>query len=108
MMLRNLDAPRLYNGTRLRIMKLGAKVIEAQIISRSYANQTVLLFKYKLQCKDNNKHIPVPFTRTQFSTRLAFATTINKSQGQSIRYIGVDLRQEDCFLHRQLYWRNRE
>ena len=103
MMLRNLDAPRLCNGTRLRIMKLGAKVIEAQIISGSYANQTVLLFKCKLQCKDNNKHIPVPFTRTQFPIRLAFAMTINKSQGQSMKYIGVDLRQKDCFSHGQLY-----
>ena len=84
MMLRNLDAPRLCNGTRLRIMKLGAKVIEAQIISGSYTNQTVLLFKCKLQCKDNNKHIPVPFTRTQFPICSAFAMTINKSQGQAI------------------------
>ena len=29
--------------------------------------------------------------------------TINKSQGQSIRYVGADLQTSECFSHGQLY-----
>lgn len=31
-----------------------------------------------------------------------FAITLNKSQGQTLKIAGIDVR-EDCFLHRQLY-----
>lgn len=32
------------------------------------------------------------FRRRQFPVRLAFAITINRAQGQSVKYVGVDLR----------------
>lgn len=38
----------------------------------------------------------------QFPVNLAFAMTINKSQGQSFANVGVDLRKP-CFTHGQLY-----
>ena len=38
----------------------------------------------------------------QFPVRLAFAMTINKAQGQSVRHVGLDLR-EPVFAHGQLY-----
>jgi hypothetical protein len=38
----------------------------------------------------------------QFPVRLAFSMTINKSQGQSVDHIGLDLRT-DVFPHGQLY-----
>jgi hypothetical protein len=40
--------------------------------------------------------------RRQFPVRLAFAMTINKAQGQSVHYVGLDLR-EPVFSHGQLY-----
>jgi hypothetical protein len=40
--------------------------------------------------------------RRQFPVRLAFALTINKAQGQSVRHVGVDLC-EPVFAHGQLY-----
>ncbi|XP_064117691.1 ATP-dependent DNA helicase PIF6-like [Macrobrachium nipponense] len=42
------------------------------------------------------------FKRLQFPVRLAFAMTINKAQGQSLRVAGINLEQP-CFSHRQLY-----
>jgi ATP-dependent DNA helicase PIF1 len=41
-------------------------------------------------------------THQQFPVRLYFAMTINKSQGQSLQTVGVDL-QTAVFSHGQLY-----
>ena len=38
----------------------------------------------------------------QFALALAFAMTINKSQGQGANVVGIDLRVP-CFSHGQLY-----
>ncbi|KAG5520645.1 hypothetical protein RHGRI_033280 [Rhododendron griersonianum] len=40
--------------------------------------------------------------RRQFPVRLAYAMTINKSQGQSVKFVGIDLRIP-VFSHGQLY-----
>ena len=40
--------------------------------------------------------------RCQFPIALAFAMTINKSQGQTVSHVGIDLRMP-CFSHGQLY-----
>ncbi|KYM94744.1 ATP-dependent DNA helicase PIF1, partial [Cyphomyrmex costatus] len=45
---------------------------------------------------------PFTFKRRQFPIKLAFAMTINKSQGQTFDKIRVDLRK-DVFNHGQLY-----
>jgi len=35
--------------------------------------------------------LPIPLSRHQFPVRVAFAMTINKSQGQSVTHVGLDL-----------------
>ncbi|KAG5551188.1 hypothetical protein RHGRI_009575 [Rhododendron griersonianum] len=40
--------------------------------------------------------------RRQFPVRLVYALTINKSQGQSVKFVGVNLRTP-VFSHGQLY-----
>jgi ATP-dependent exoDNAse (exonuclease V) alpha subunit len=42
------------------------------------------------------------FTRKQFPIRLCFSMTINKSQGQSVKFVGLDLRAPP-FTHGQFY-----
>ena len=44
----------------------------------------------------------MPLKRLQFLVRLAFAMTINKSQEQSVKYVGINL-QTSVFSHEQLY-----
>ena len=46
--------------------------------------------------------VPIEFKRTQFPIRLAFAMTINKSQGQTLSVCALDL-ETPCFYHGQLY-----
>ena len=45
---------------------------------------------------------PFEWQRRQFPVRPAFAITINKSQGQTLKHAGVWLRG-DVFTHGQLY-----
>ncbi|XP_046661355.1 ATP-dependent DNA helicase pfh1-like [Homalodisca vitripennis] len=45
---------------------------------------------------------PLRVCRRQFPLMLAYCMTGHKSQGQTIEYVGVDLRT-DCFTHGQLY-----
>ena len=46
--------------------------------------------------------LPMLLKRLQFPVRLVFAMTINKSQGQSVEHMGINL-QTSVFSHRQLY-----
>jgi ATP-dependent exoDNAse (exonuclease V), alpha subunit - helicase superfamily I member len=49
-----------------------------------------------------NEDLHIPLSRRQFPVRLAFAMTINKSQGQSVKHVGLDLHAP-VFSHGQLY-----
>ena len=97
-LLRNLDAPKLCNGTRLSVRKLMPNVIEAVILTGTARNDTVFIPRIPLIASD----VPFEFKHLQFPVRVAFAMTINKSQGQSLTVAGVNLT-EPCFSHGQLY-----
>lgn len=99
-LLRNLNPPRLCNGTRLVIKKLMKNVIEAIILNGKFQGENVLLPRIPMIPTD----VPIEFKRTQFTIRLAFAMTINKSQGQTLSVCGLDL-ETPCFSHGQLYVR---
>jgi ATP-dependent DNA helicase PIF1 len=50
----------------------------------------------------DNGDLPFTFARKQFPLRLAYAMTINKSQGQTLFHVGLHLTH-DVFSHGQLY-----
>jgi len=97
-MLRNLNPPRLCNGTRLVIQKLMKNVIEARILNGKFRGENILIPRIPII----PTNVPIQFKRIQFPIRLAFAMTINKSQGQTMSVCGLDLRTP-CFSHGQLY-----
>ncbi|CAG9826250.1 unnamed protein product [Diabrotica balteata] len=97
-LLRNLNQPRLYNGTRLVIRKLMKNVIEASILNGKFKGENILIPRISIIPTD----VPIQFKRIQFPIRWAFAMTINKSQGQTMSICGLDL-STPCFSHRQLY-----
>ena len=102
-LLRNLCPSKgLCNGTRLIIKSLGQRVIEAEILSGQFARNKVLIPRISLI--DNNAQKPLPFQlkRRQFPVRMAYAMTINKAQGQTLKHVGVFL-PEPVFGHGQLY-----
>nr|KAJ0224052.1 hypothetical protein LSAT_V11C200058700 [Lactuca sativa] len=83
MLLRNIDQKNsLCNGTRLQVISLGKRVIEAVIITGSnIGNQT---FIPRMTLTPSGKKIPFIFQRRQFPLAVCFAMTINKIQGQSL------------------------
>lgn len=98
MLLRNLDPPRLCNGTRLITTRLMPNLIEATILTGTAAGNSVLLPRIPLIPSD----MPFSFKRLQFPLKMCFALTVNKSQGQTFKTVGIDLT-EKCFSHGQLY-----
>ncbi|XP_059149801.1 uncharacterized protein LOC131936752 [Physella acuta] len=97
-LLRNLDPPKLCNGTRLSIKKMYSHIIEATIMNGSGKGEDVFIPRIPLIPTD----LPFDFKRLQFPVQLAFAMTVNKAQGQSMSVVGVNL-ETPCFPHGQLY-----
>jgi ATP-dependent exoDNAse (exonuclease V) alpha subunit len=101
MLLRNLNpAKGLCNGTRLIVRRLMRNLIEAEIAFGKYKGTYV--FIPRITMSPINHMLPFTLLRRQFPLRLCFAMTINKSQGQTLKHVGVCLTSQP-FSHGQLY-----
>ena len=101
MVLRNLyPSQGLCNGTRMVVTRMASRCIEARILGGPFHGAIRLIPRIKLTSTPGQ--LPYIVSRTQFPTRLCFAMTINKSQGQSFNPVGVDLRVAPL-AHGQLY-----
>ena len=99
MLLRNIN-PRqgLCNGTRLIFDKcIDNKLLQCRVVE---TDRFVLIPRIIFIPKPNE--YPFEWQRRQFPVRAAFAITINKSQGQTLKFAGVWLRGQ-VFTHGQLY-----
>jgi ATP-dependent exoDNAse (exonuclease V) alpha subunit len=100
MLQRNLDpSTRLCNGTRLIVQRFTMRVVEAKIITGKGASNVAFIPHIKFIF--DNSDLPFTFARKQFPLQLAYAMTINKSQGQTLSHVGLHL-VDDVFSHGQL------
>ncbi|XP_076881576.1 uncharacterized protein LOC143529730 [Bidens hawaiensis] len=90
----------LCNGTRLQVVSLGKRVIEAKVVSGTNIEFRTLLSRISLTPSD--KKLPFKLKRRQFPISVCFEMTINKSQGQSLSRVGLYLK-DPVFTHGQLY-----
>ena len=101
MLLRNMHGARgQANGTRMLIRKIHSRVIEAEIVTGCSIGKVV--FIPRINSNPTDTALPFKFRRRQFPLRPAFAMTINKAQGQTLRMAGLYLPTHP-FSHGQLY-----
>jgi len=101
MVLKNLDQSRgVCNGSRGILTRYRNRVLEVKLITGQHAGDIVFIPRIPNQPSDDENSFK--FTRKQFPVRLCFAMTINKSQGQSVKHVGLDL-SSSVFTHGQFY-----
>jgi ATP-dependent exoDNAse (exonuclease V) alpha subunit len=89
-LLRNLSRRQgLCNGTRLKVLGFKSNVIQAQVITGPASGNIVLIPRIDMSSSENL--LPFIMVRHQFPVKLAFAMTINKSQGQTLNKVGLYL-----------------
>jgi ATP-dependent exoDNAse (exonuclease V) alpha subunit len=101
MILKNLDPSNgVCNGSRGILTRCRNRVLEVRLLTGQHAGEVVFIpGVYNQPGEDQNAF---KFTRKQFLVQLCFSMTINKSQGQSVKHVGLDLRTP-VFTHGQLY-----
>jgi ATP-dependent DNA helicase PIF1 len=102
-LLRNIDVSEgLCNGTRLIVKRISRnqKLLICIFASGVRKNEEVVIPRMNLDTEENL--LPFIMTRRQFPIRLAFAMTINKAQGQTLKKVGIYLNAP-VFSHGQLY-----
>ena len=101
MLMRNLNPLiGLCNGTRLICLFFSPHLIETEIITGVHSGQKVLIPRISFIPSD--VQLPFEFKRRQFLILPAFAMTINKAQGQTMKFVGIYLTSP-VFTHGQLY-----
>lgn len=100
-LLRNLNPKKgLCNGTRLIVTRCYQFLIEAQIITGNKIGGITFIPRISMSPSDNT--FPAPLKRKQFPVSVCYAMTINKSQGQTVKNVGLYL-PKPVFSHGQLY-----
>jgi ATP-dependent DNA helicase PIF1 len=88
------------NGTNLLVTKTHQHLLDCLVLSGPGKSTMVTLPRIVLTDKSTADGVNI--RRKQFPVRLAYAMTIDKSQGQSLERIGLAL-YTDVFSHGQLY-----
>ena len=102
MLMRNLEPSNgLCNGSRL-IFKRMSSNNRLMICDYTVFGATREVAIPRIILKPKDREFPFDWSRRQFPVRVAFACTINKSQGQTMKRIGVWLPSSP-FSHGQLY-----
>ncbi|GFO18405.1 ATP-dependent DNA helicase pif1 [Plakobranchus ocellatus] len=96
LLMRSLKPPELINGTRCIVVSCNPNVAEVKIAASAYKEWRHFIPRIPLE--PSNTQLPVNFQRRHLPLRPCFAMTMNKAQGQTLKYVGLDLRQP-VFTH---------
>ncbi|KAK1403887.1 ATP-dependent DNA helicase [Heracleum sosnowskyi] len=101
MLLRNLNPKKgLCNGTRLIVTRCYPFLIEGLIITGNKIGEKTYIPRICMTPAD--KTLPFVLKRKQFPVAICYAMTVNKSQGQTVKNVGLYL-PNPVFSHGQLY-----
>ena len=100
-LIRNIEAPRTFNGTLCTVARLHANVLELLVGAGPSRGETLFLPRLPLEVDGGDSGLGYGFRRLQFPLKCAFCLTINRCQGQTKDKIGVYL-PSPVFTHGQL------
>jgi len=101
MLLRNIDQSEgLCNGTRLIVTKLANHVLEAMIMGGKHHGN--IIYIPRMDMSPSQSPWSFKLCRRQFPIVVSYSMTINKSQSQSLDWVGLYL-PKDVFSHGQIY-----
>ena len=101
MILRNLNPGEgVCNGSQGIVTRMSNRVLEVQLLTGDHAGKST--FIPWMSTILSLTQVPFEFCRRQFPVKVCFAMSINKSQEQSVKNVGLDLRNA-FFTHGQLY-----
>jgi len=100
-LLRNINPTiGLCNGTRLFVRQIFPSLLLVEIADGIHRGTRHFIPRFVMI--ESDAGLPFSIKRIQFPIRVAYAITINKSQGQTFDSVGIDL-PEPVFSHGQLY-----
>lgn len=93
---------KLMNNTKVVISSIMRNYIAVRTVQRDTLH-LIPRVHFNIEVKSKKRNV-ISFTlrRRQYPFRLCYAMTIDKSQGQELKRISIDLRTP-CFSHGQLY-----
>jgi PIF1-like helicase len=98
MLVRNLDVSAgLVNGLRLKVVSVSRLLVRARAISGG-ANIKGQVIDFTRIDFEGDLEATVRMKRTQFPLRLAFAITINKSQGMTLKKVSLSISVTGRFI----------
>jgi hypothetical protein len=92
----------LFNGTRVQILQIQRNLLKVKVLTGT-SDHIAYLGRRKFEYGRKRNEPGIPFTRTQYPLEPGFCMTVNKSQGQTLDRVGVDLTSRQCFSHGMLY-----
>ena len=91
MILRNLNPGEgVCNGSRGIVTRMSNRVLEVHLLTGDHAGKTT--FIPRISKIPSSTQVPFEFCRRQFPVKVSFTMSINKSQGQSVKHVGLALR----------------
>ena len=101
MVLRNLSPGQgICNGTCGILTKMTNNVLEIRVLGGDHIEEHFFIPRITMTPSDLQN--PSELRCRQFPICVAFAMTINKAQGQSVKHVGLDFRSS-VFTHGQFY-----
>ena len=102
-LLRNMDIKAGHcNGTRYLVKEVGKYRLLLEKLNHNKEDKNTTLLLPRIPMKYGGKQFPFELTRLQFPIKIAFALTINRSQGQSVSKCGI-LLPKNVWTHGQIY-----
>ena len=88
------------NGSKYIVKEIRPHVISA--LTMNGPQKGHILFIPRIPMSPSSTTFPFVLTRVQFPIKPCFSITANKSQGQTLRKVGLHLEHKEFFAHGQL------